>query len=73
MEELMKELTELLNQVPDTYDDFIAGVRCEVKGDEESIQDVINFIKEDPTRTSSDILEYLDELFEYVIEEDEIE
>lgn len=73
MEVLMKELMDLLNQVPDTYDDFVAGVRCEVKGDEESIRDVINFIKEDPTRTSSDILEYLDELFEYVNEEDEIE
>ncbi len=62
MEELMKELTDLLNQVSDTYEDFVAGVRCSVKGDEEDIQSVIDFIKEDPTRTSSDIIEYLDEL-----------
>ena len=47
-EQLLAELTELAEQVPDKYDDFI--------------QSVIDFIKEDPTRTTSDIIEYLDEL-----------
>lgn len=55
-------MTELLNQVPDTYEDFVVGVKCTVKDDEENMQKVIDFIKEDPARRSDDIIEYLDEL-----------
>ena len=58
----MDELIELLNQVPDTYEDFVAGVKCTVKDDEENMQKIIDFIKEDPARRSDDIIEYLDEL-----------
>lgn len=62
-EQLLAELMELAEQVPDKYDDFIYGINCTMKKqDEEDIQSVIGFIKEDPTRTTSDIIEYLDEL-----------
>ena len=61
-EQLLAEL-ELAEQVTDKYDDFIYGINCTMKKqDEEDIQSVIDFIKEDPTRTTSDIIEYLDEL-----------
>lgn len=59
----MDELMELIEQVPDKYDDFVGGMETIMKKqDEEDIQSVIDFIKEDPTRKSDDILEYLDEL-----------
>ncbi len=60
---LMEELMELIEQVPDKYDDFVGGMEVIMKKqDEEDTQSVIDFIKEDPARTSSDIIEYLDEL-----------
>ncbi len=58
----MDELKELLEKVSDTYDDFVGCVLCAVKHDDEDAQKVKDFIKEDPTRKSDDILEYLDEL-----------
>ena len=62
-EQLLTELMELAEKVPDKYDDFIYGINCTMKKqDEEDIQSVIDFIKEDPARTTSDIIEYLDEL-----------
>ena len=57
----MDELKNLLENVSDTYDDFVGGVLNAVE-DEEDIEKLIAFIKEDETRTSSDIIEYLDEL-----------
>lgn len=60
---LMEELMELIEQVPDKYDDFVGGMEIIMKKqDNEDIQSVIDFIKEKPARTSSDILDYLDEL-----------
>ena len=62
-EQLLAELKELTENVSDTYDDFVYGINCTMKKqDEEDIQSVIDFIKENPERTSSDIIEYLDEL-----------
>lgn len=58
----MDELKELLENISDTYDDFVGCVLCAVKHDDEDMQKVKEFIKEDPTRKSDDILEYLDEL-----------
>lgn len=58
----MDELKELLENVSDSYDDFVGCVLCAVKHDDEDMQKVKEFIKEDPTRKSDDILEYLDEL-----------
>ena len=44
------------------YDDFVGCVLCAVKHDDEDIQKVKDYIKENPARKSDDILEYLDEL-----------
>lgn len=61
--QLMKELMTLINNVPDKYDDFVGGMEVIMKKqDEKDIQSVIDYIKEDPTRKSDDILDYLDEL-----------
>lgn len=62
-EQLLAELQELTEKVTDTYDDFVFGINCTMKKqDEDDIQSVIDFIKDDPERTTSDIIEYLDEL-----------
>lgn len=62
-EQLLAELQELAEKVTDTYDDFVFGVQCTMrKQDEEDIKSVVDFIKDNPARTTSDILEYLDEL-----------
>lgn len=62
-EQLLVELKELAENVSDTYDDFVFGINCTMKKqDEDDIQSVIDFIKADPSRTTSDIIEYLDEL-----------
>lgn len=58
----MDELKELLENISDTYDDFVGCVLCAVKHDDEDVQKVKEFIKDDPTRKSDDVLEYLDEL-----------
>lgn len=58
----MEELKELLEKVSDTYDDFVGCVLCAVKHDEEDMQKVKEYIKEDSARKSDDILEYLGEL-----------
>ena len=52
-EQLLAELKELTENVSDTYDDFVYGINCTMKKqDEEDIQSVIDFIKENPERTS---------------------
>lgn len=62
-EQLLAELQKLTEKVTDTYDDFVFGINCTMKKqDEDDIQNVIDFIKDDPERTTSDIIEYLDEL-----------
>lgn len=58
----MDELKTLLEAVSDTYDDFVGGVLCAVKHNKEELQNVIDFIKNNPEKDSSDIIEYLDEL-----------
>lgn len=58
----MDELKEALESVSDCYDDFIEGVMMAAKDDEDSIEKIIAFIYEDENRTTSDIIEYLDEL-----------
>ncbi len=58
----MDELLEVLESVSDKYDDFVKGMCTVLKNDDENRQKVIDFIKEDPSRKSDDIIEYLDEL-----------
>ncbi|MEG1362759.1 MAG: hypothetical protein RSC69_09440 [Lachnospiraceae bacterium] len=44
-EKLLEELKELAKKVPDKYDDFVFGINCTMKKqDEEDIQSVIDFI-----------------------------
>ena len=53
---------ELLENVPDKYDDFIIGMKAEIKNNYEIADAIIKFIEEDPARTTSDILGYLWEI-----------
>ena len=57
----MDELKELLEHVSDTYEDFVGGVVCAIKHGG-CMQEVKEYIVRNPEATSSDILEYLDEL-----------
>lgn len=58
----MDELKKLLEGVSDTYEDFVLGVMNAVKHSPDDLQNVIGYIKEDNSRTSSDITDYLDVL-----------
>ena len=58
----MDELRELLLNVEDTYEDFVGGVCCSVKGHEDGIAEMVRFIKSNPETLSSDIIEYLDDI-----------
>ena len=58
----MDELKKALESVSDCYDDFVEGVMIAAKDDEISIEKIIAFIEEDDSRTTSDIIEYLDVL-----------
>jgi hypothetical protein len=58
----MEELVKLLENVSDTYDDFVCGVRCSLKRHSEYLDDVIQYIKDNPDKDSSDITEYLEKL-----------
>lgn len=58
----MDELKKMLENVSDSYDDFVGCVLNAVKYDDECVQKVKDYITEDSERTTSDILEYLDEL-----------
>ena len=58
----MDELLESLNSVSDKYDDFIDGMCCILKNEEEKRQKIIDYIKEDANRKTDDIIEYLEEL-----------
>ena len=58
----MEELEKLLLNVSDTYDDFVFGVMNAVKRDPEGRQMLIDFIKNNPEKDSSDIMDYMDEI-----------
>ncbi len=57
----MKELRELLDNVSDSYYDFIVGICAAVKSREDGAQLMIDYIKAHPEATSSDIIEVLEE------------
>lgn len=62
-EKLLNELKDLAENVSDTYDDFVDGMVCIMKKQEkEDIQSVVDYINGNPEATTSDIIEYLDEL-----------
>lgn len=56
----MEELKKLLENVSDTYEDFVCGVCCILKNNQEHLEDVIQYIKNNPDKDSSDISDYLE-------------
>ncbi len=56
----MEELKELLEGVSDTYEDFVDGMYLTLKDNPEYLEDVIQYIKDNPDKDSSDITEYLE-------------
>jgi hypothetical protein len=57
----MDELKKVLESVDDCYEDFVVGVMSAAE-DDEDIEKIIVFIKENDEVTTSDVIEYLDEL-----------
>ena len=53
-----KEIIEMLENVVDSYDDFVIGVCNSIMHHPEIKQQMIDFILDDPTRDTGDILEY---------------
>ena len=55
----MDRLTELLNNISDTYYDFVVGVLNYTKRSSENLEDMTAFIENHPEADTSDILEYM--------------
>ena len=53
----MEELKRLLENVYDSYPDFVTGVMLEIKECPEKREDLIAFIKSHPLESTSDIAE----------------
>ena len=51
----MEELRQLLLQVSDSYSDFVIGVMAEARDCPQKLGDLIQYIKDNPEATSSDI------------------
>ena len=51
----MEELRQLLLNVPDSYSDFVTGVMLDIRDHPSRLEDIIQFIKDNPNSTSSDI------------------
>lgn len=51
----MDELKQLLLQVSDSYSDFVHGVMLDARDYPDRLDDIIQFIKDNPDATSSDI------------------
>lgn len=56
----MEELRKLLENVSDTYEDFVDGMCLTLRDNPEYLEDVIQYIKDNPDKDSSDITRYLD-------------
>ena len=56
----MEELKELLEGVSDTYEDFVDGMCLTLRDNPEYLEDIIQYIKDNPDKDSSDITEYLE-------------
>lgn len=52
----MNELEKLLNEVSDSYFDFVMGMMSEAKEHPDRLKDIIAFIKDNPEAKTSDIL-----------------
>ena len=56
------ELKQLLENVSDSYFDFVLGVMLSFVDDEEGQKKMIAFLKENPNANSDDVSEYEDKL-----------
>lgn len=61
----LEELLLLAKNVPGSYDYFVMGVEGHMHRHPENMDAVIAYIKEDPTRDSSDVLGYIWDLEGY--------
>lgn len=62
----MEELKQLLLQVSDCYSDFVYGVMAEARDYPERLDELIQFIKDNPEATTSDIGEWTMINFEHI-------
>lgn len=56
------ELEILLRNVKDGYPDFIDCVIYNAEEDEDVLLDMLDFMRDNPDATSSDIIRYMDEI-----------
>ena len=54
----MEELKKLLENVSDTYSDFVHSIMLDARDYPEKIDEIKDFIKGNPSATTSDILEW---------------
>ena len=54
----MSELLKLLQEVPDSYDDFVIGMMSFAQSSEFRKQKLTEFLKQNPDAESSRIIEY---------------
>lgn len=55
----MEELVKKLNEVPDSYFDFVAGVISYVKMSQSRLEKVADFLNTHENLTTTDILEFI--------------
>ena len=55
----MEELKILLLRVPDSYEDFVEGVTDEAEESEKIRIGLVDFLKERPKATSSEVIKYM--------------
>ena len=58
-EDIMEELTKRLIVIPDSYDDFVAGIVSYAKRKQERLRKIIDFLDETPDALSSDVVEFV--------------
>ena len=59
---MIEDLKIALSEISDTYEDFETGVINLVKDRPDDAQKVLEYIREDPDCTTSDVLDYLETL-----------
>ena len=57
----MEELTTLLNNIEDSYFDFVSAMLHYAKKKPERLDNLINYIKTHPTAKSSDVIIFVSE------------
>ena len=55
----MEKLTEMLNNISDSYYDFVVSVLNYAKRNNKNTEAMIAFIENNPNALSSDVLEYM--------------